>query len=475
MSSEESDSEESLSFNSECTECYLEKSWSFQERLIDFDFSYHYMIKNHQSLLLEMKQDGFFQNREPRKFEIIKPKLNDEDIGILLNVFYYFHEKGIVWERGIFHVGKRTMRFVQPLLHAVNAMNVFKKMNIRYSFYDDGEEYSDLCPGITKNTFTEEITLSMIIIVGNMAMVNCRALNNLLQTNAPCLKKLHLDTLGDFECKQILPGLSRNRTLKDLTLYMDRDVTDATTMAIVDVVTRNPNVEALFMRFSDADSVGDLSSEAFKRLLSDSTSLRELILERIFHYDLRLNAECIIQGLKSSPSLKSLHIDGLIYGDLKFARLFRILPDCPLLEYLHFCCWGDEYVLGEEDLAQVKLLPRLPRPIHLRVRRMGKNRYLDPELMILVELLRYHPEVRMSVDYDPDFLNKDNPDFWRIFHMNWHGRYLLDRPNVPLSIWPLVLEKVNHNEDVKDKASIIYELLKGPAWGGRRSFEKRVD
>ena len=33
----------------------------------------------------------------------------------------------------------------------------------------------------------------------------------------------------------------------------------------------------------------------------------------------------------------------------------------------------------------------------------------------------------------------------------------------------------NDNEDVKDKASIIYELLKGPAWGGRRSFEKMVD
>ena len=84
MSSEERDSEVSLS------------------SLIDFDFCYHYKRKNHQSLLLEMKQDGFFQNRKPRKFEILKPKLNDEDIGILLNVFFYFHEKGIVWEQANF-------------------------------------------------------------------------------------------------------------------------------------------------------------------------------------------------------------------------------------------------------------------------------------------------------------------------------------------------------------------------------------
>ena len=46
------------------------------------------------------------------------------------------------------------------------------------------------------------------------------------------------------------------------------------------------------------------------------------------------------------------------------------------------------------------------------------------------------------------------------------------RPNVPLCIWPLVLEKVNRNErlDEEGEASIIYELLKGPACGGRLSF-----
>ena len=58
--------------------------------------------------------------------------------------------------------------------------------------------------------------------------------------------------------------------------------------------------------------------------------------------------------------------------------------------------------------------------------------------------------------------------------MNWHGRYLLDRPKVPLSIWPLVLEKVNDNDRVQDKVSILYGLLKGPVWTGRTSYwEKR--
>ena len=66
-------------------------------------------------------------------------------------------------------------------------------------------------------------------------------------------------------------------------------------------------------------------------------------------------------------------------------------------------------------------------------------------------------------------------EFWHAFNMNWHGRYLLDRPNVPLSIWPLVLEKVNDNDRVQDKASILYGLLQGPAGAQRTSFERRVD
>ena len=90
---------------------------------------------------------------------------------------------------------------------------------------------------------------------------------------------------------------------------------------------------------------------------------------------------------------------------------------------------------------------------------------------MLEELLRYHPEVRLSLrDYD-NYVEDENTyrfsegmtKFWYIVNMNWHGRYLLDRPKVPLSIWPLVLEKVNDNDHVKDKASILYGLLKGPA------------
>ena len=131
-------------------------------------------------------------------------------------------------------------------------------------------------------------------------------------------------------------------------------------------------------------------------------------------------------------------------------------------------------LIREEDIAQVKVMPRLPRPIELHM----DKRWKFP-MMRFEEMLRYHPEVRLSLrdrSTSDIYLFEDNEsNIKHIFHMNWHGRYLLDRPNVPLSIWPLVLEKVNDNDRVEDKASILYGLLQGPAGAQRTNFERRVD
>ena len=161
----------------------------------------------------------------------------------------------------------------------------------------------------------------------------------------------------------------------------------------------------------------------------------------------------------------------VLYGDLVFARLFRILPDCPFLEHIHLDNDEDNEFVSEEDIAQVKVMPRLPRPIHLEV-------FACSRMKLLEEVLRYHPEVRLSVsktwgnekDFDVFEDDESNTKCVHLVNLNWHGRYLLDRPNVPLSIWPLVLEKVNFGGYATDKSSIIYELLKGPAWGRRTAF-----
>ena len=158
-------------------------------------------------------------------------------------------------------------------------------------------------------------------------------------------------------------------------------------------------------------------------------------------------------------------MDRVLYGDLIFARFFRILPDCPLIEYLKLG-FDRKVVLSEEDLVQVKLMPRLPRPIHLEF----QEPVSDFQMKLLVDLVRHHPEVRLKVSHFYYLKVESWTEFWHTICMNWHGRYLLDRPNVPLSVWPRVLEKVNNNYFVEDKARIIYELLKGLAETGRIIF-----
>ena len=125
-------------------------------------------------------------------------------------------------------------------------------------------------------------------------------------------------------------------------------------------------------------------------------------------------------------------------------------------------------------MVQVKLLPRLPRPI-----KFDMNLRWRVTFKRLVELLRCHPEVR--IPKPPYYYGKPRSgddatwiELRHIIRMNWHGRYLLDRPKAPLSLWPLVLEKVNDNrylkKDEEERARILYEFLQGPAWGKRTSF-----
>ena len=96
--------------------------------------------------------------------------------------------------------------------------------------------------------------------------------------------------------------------------------------------------------------------------------------------------------------------------------------------------------------------PRKPIVLKLNPDVVSKN------METLRTIVYAHPELRLELKGFESVL----PDLQYICNLNWHGRYLLDRPNVPLSLWSLVLEKAN------TKADMIYELLKGPAFACRK-------
>ena len=77
------------------------------------EFNFDYESDYEEFSVLEMKQDGFFQNRKPRTFYISlerwssssPPHWNHNHLGVLLETFFFFDEKKLVRR----HVERVTM------------------------------------------------------------------------------------------------------------------------------------------------------------------------------------------------------------------------------------------------------------------------------------------------------------------------------------------------------------------------------
>ena len=113
-----------------------------------------------------------------------------------------------------------------------------------------------------------------------------------------------------------------------------------------------------------------------------------------------------------------------------------------------------------KDLGLVVSMKRLKKPICLSLTPYG-DKFWNENTSSLTKVLWAHPELRLESE---KFSKQSGQDFFYVRGLNWHGRYLLDRPNLPLSLWPKVLEKAN------EKPSVIYEFLKGPAFVAKHAL-----
>ena len=140
-----------------------QKNDSVERPVEVFDFECHHF--HSPSKLFEMKQDGFFKNRKPGNFEIGKSIDWDHDLAkalsALIELFAYFNENRIVWERLTISLDHNNQKFTRLLFHTVNNMKIFKKMSLdwRFSQHSDSEMHDDVCPGIASNTFLQELSI----------------------------------------------------------------------------------------------------------------------------------------------------------------------------------------------------------------------------------------------------------------------------------------------------------------------------
>ena len=445
-------------------------------------YDYKYSALNSEEDILGL-MDEDYDELKPNEFRVIDEIDSQETLEAFGHVLLHFKEHNVVWEdlRVTFcHSGEHYARL---FLRAATTLDLFK--NITLGFTCEADETYDFFSQITWGPRVEKIGL---IIDGDMSEGDNVALSRILRANNPCLKQLYLivDNMAELGeesethlDQNLVRGLTQNKTLEVLKIQCNCDnFRDEQMALIVKSQVKNPKLK--FLDVFNYMGYGESTSKQIARLLKTSKTIKQLsftCVEEVFHYaysDAWLETDIILPALKKSQTLQKLdlthslhikHIEDTNDGDI-LERLFRILPDCPSLTQIFL---SGKNNVQEESLEKLMEMPRLPRPIFLQI--MGTKGGAD----IVRKLLLKHPEVTLNVidleDVDPmssDWVNEmwkipddKRPEIEYLSELNANGRFLLDRKNVPVSLWPHILGRIS------DEPSMLYEFMKGPAWRDR--------
>jgi hypothetical protein len=139
--------------------------------------------------------------------------------------------------------------------------------------------------------------------------------------------------------------------------------------------------------------------------------------------------------------------------------LFRILSLCPKLEKLD---------LSHNQLEQLDFGTSFSKPSAGSLRKLclvenpfgGEERDNHKIEKEILEVLQANP---LLCDLTYTTMGEDPPDnIQHCMDMNWAGRVLLGNQDVPFSLWPVVIERVNENKDwpLARKANAIFGLLR---------------
>jgi hypothetical protein len=395
----------------------------------------------------------------PRRFTIRNTRsLDKEELESIIQVFQHFAAQKLIWDTLDVELEELSFcaasrEYVMALLFTANSLGLFNRLTLACG----PEQGEFMMAGIKLNKNLKALDIDFG--GGELSYGGLFALSNLLETTQT-LQELSL-WAESYNCPRLLCwGLAMNSTLKKLSLNVT-NTSDESLSQVIESLTKNPALQELTIHLNGDNHFGDLCSNALSKLLASSFSLQSLHLTQQYANSLRcLNTEQVLQGIKANRSLKRLQTSNALGGHNVFTKLFRALPECPFLEK----CYILEYKITNEDMKQVVLMDRLPKSVEFRfdgavLRELGAD-------MAFEDVLRSHPEIRLKCYYDH---RSSRPSFNHISRLNLHGRYLLDRePSPPLAVWPLVLEKVNIRYrcpgQETTRASLLYDLLKGPAF-----------
>ena len=227
--------------------------------------------------ILALKERDF-QVRKPGRFRIYDDvDWNHGLLGALLDLFFYFSERKIVWEEFILFCDKSCNGFTRQLLHSVNALHSFQK--ISFDCLGDPQEGENICPGISLNKNLETVCIGYNHSKKGghlLSQADFLALNRLLATTKS-LKALELHNVTNFDPKLLSQGFSENKTLVRINLEFSNNETsfhhgkknDERISETIQLLIGHPTLQEIII--CTKEQFGDLSSQAIQGLLSNSS------------------------------------------------------------------------------------------------------------------------------------------------------------------------------------------------------------
>jgi hypothetical protein len=330
-----------------------------------------------------------------------------------------------------------------------------------------------LSAGMKSNSRLEKIQLSELDVSSLHMMAALK--EGLISANSYfkelILEELRFDSFSEEECvSELEAGLQGNKGL--LTLHITAcNLEDAQLAQLADALVSHLSLREL----SFADNVaGPDVFKALAKLLTNS-KLESLNLENQIgeHGIVASHVALLAKGLESNQHLKVLNLSNNHLDDQALEDLTRTVWTCSKLEELDIT----HNSISDKGL---QMIASHVLPSSLRCLGLGFNSLTREGASHLLKILQDNAQlgaVRLG-SYELPL----SPEIEHLLDFNQAGRVLLGQGHsVPLSLWPVVLERANQmfkysrdGDRERKRANVVFLLLQGPALIQRR-FREVID
>jgi Ran GTPase-activating protein (RanGAP) involved in mRNA processing and transport len=258
---------------------------------------------------------------------------------------------------------------------------------------------------------------------------------------------------------ELAAGLQQNKNIRTLAVTAC-NLVDSQVAMLVEALVSHPSLKVLRI-FQNKCRVNGMKAIS-KLLSSDASKLESLDLRnQCFEHEdeEKFDCEILAEGLRSNQSIQNLDLSSNRLTDQDMDCLGRILWTCPRIH---------ELILEDNSITNsgLELLSSHQIPSRLRRLRLQGNPLSDVGAEMLLRILNVHVELGY-VDCNRFWIRSGyRSEIQHELDLNRCGRFLLIHSDeVPVSIWSLVLERVNifFQSQKARRANVLFQLLHGPA------------